>query len=61
MLGARLCARIKATEPKHYRDQRRGVRRLLEAQEFLNPELIAALCEKPVLSFTRLRDYLQAY
>lgn len=60
-LGARLCARIKATEPKHYRDQLRGVLRLLDAQEPLNPDLIAALCEKPALSFTRLRDYLEAY
>jgi transposase len=60
-LGARLCARLKATEPKVYKDQLRGVRRLLEAQESLNLELIAALCDKPALSFTRLRDYLDAY
>ena len=60
-LGARLCARIQATEPKHYRDQLRGVLRLLDAQESLNLDLIAALCEKPALSFTRLRDYLDAY
>jgi hypothetical protein len=59
--GARLCARIKATEPKHYRDQLRGVLRLLDARAPLNPDLIATLCEKPALSFTRLRDYLDAY
>jgi len=60
-LGARLCERIKATEPKYYRDQLRGVLRLLDAQASLNPDLIAALREKPALSFTRLRDYLDAY
>lgn len=60
-LGQRLCALIKATEPKYYRDQLRGVCRLLEAHAPLDRDLIAQLCEKPAMSFTRLREYLAAY
>ncbi len=59
--GARLCALIKATEPKIYKDQLQGVKRLLSDYPALDPGLVAALCDKPAMSFTRLRAYLDAY
>lgn len=60
-LGQRLCALIKATEPKIYKDQLQGVTRLLGDYPALDPALLAALCEKPAMSYTRLRAYLEAY
>ena len=57
-LGARLCARLKAKIDK---DQLHGVQRLLSAQEALDLALIEHLCEKPTLTATRLREYLDAY
>ena len=52
---------IKATEPKIYKDQLQGVTRLLTGFPVLDPALVAALCDKPAMSFTRLRAYLEAY
>lgn len=60
-LGRRLCALLRATEPKIYKDQLQGVKRLLKAQETLDLALIEYLCDQPALSATRLRDYLEAY
>ena len=60
-LGARLCARLKASAPKIDKDQLHGVQRLLSAQEALDLALIEHLCEKPTLTATRLREYLDAY
>ena len=60
-LGGSLCALLKASEPRIYKDQLVGVKGLLRAHEELNPALIAYLCEKPYLSATMLRDYLTAY
>jgi hypothetical protein len=59
--GQRLCALIKATEPKIYKDQLQGVKRLLGGYPALDPGLVAALCDKPAMSYTRLRAYLEAY
>lgn len=58
--GPRLCALIKATEPKIYTDQLQGVTRLLGGYPTLDPALVAALCDKPAMSYTRLRAYLEA-
>jgi transposase len=60
-LVARLCALLKASEPRIYRDQLRGVGRLLDAHAPLDVALIEQLCEKPRLTATRLREYLDAY
>ena len=60
-LGRRLCALLKASEPRIYKDQLQGVNRVLAAYATLDPALIEHLCEKPRLSATRLRDYLEAY
>jgi transposase len=59
--GQRLCALIKATEPKIYKDQLQGVKRLLGGYPALDPGLVDALCDKPAMSYTRLRAYLEAY
>ena len=61
MLGRRLCALIKASEPRIYKDQLVGVKGLLSAHKDLDLTLIEPLCEKPRLSATLLRDYLDAY
>ncbi len=60
-LGARLCQRLKASEPKIYKDQLAGVLQLLASYPALPPERLAALVDRPYLSATQLRDYLEAY
>ncbi len=60
-LGGRLCALLKASVPKIDKDQLHGVQRLLSAQKTLDLALIEHLCEKPTLTATRLREYLDAY
>ena len=60
-LGARLCALLKATSPAIYKDQLRGAKTVLAAQPSLCRDLIAAVCDKPRLTATGLRDWLAAY
>lgn len=60
-LAQRLCRRLREQHPKIYKDQLRGVCQVLKAQDTIDPDLIAALCDKPKLSATMLRDYLAAY
>jgi hypothetical protein len=60
-LGGRLCALLKATSANIYKDQLRGARAVLRAHQPVPTDLVACLCEKPRLSATGLRDYLQAY
>ncbi len=52
---------MREQHPKIYKDQLRGVCQVLKAQDTIDPDLIAALCDKPKLSTTMLRDYLAAY
>jgi len=59
-LAARLCALLKASEPRIYKDQLRGVERLLQAHAPVDTALIERLCEKPRLTATLLRDHLDA-
>jgi transposase len=58
-LGRRLCALLKASEPRIYKDQLQGAKQVLSTHE--DPALITYLCEKPYLSARMLREYLQAY
>ena len=60
-LGARLCALLKATSPTIYKDQLRGAQTVLAAQQPLRLDLVAAVCDKPRLTATALRDWLAAY
>ncbi|MEY2989944.1 MAG: hypothetical protein RLZZ163_860 [Actinomycetota bacterium] len=60
-LAARLCALLKASEPNIYKDQLRGVGRLLAAHAPVDTALIERLCEKPRLTATLLRDHLDAH
>jgi hypothetical protein len=60
-LAARLCALLKASEPRIYKDQLRGVGRLLVAHAPVDLMLIERLCEKPRLTATLLRDHLHAH
>jgi len=59
--GARLCALIKATNPRIYKDQLSAVKRLLAAHVPLSRDLLVRLCERPSLTSTACRDYLEAY
>lgn len=60
-LGRRLCALLKASEPRIYKDQLQGAKQVLGAYAELNLALIEHLCEKPYLSARRLREYLAVY
>jgi transposase len=60
-LGRRLCALLKASEPRIYKDQLQGAKQVLGAYEELELALIECLCEKPYLSARMLREYLEAY
>ena len=58
--GAALCALLKQTNPKIYKDQLVGVKALLARHEM--PEaLLAKLLDRPALTATRMREYLEAY
>ena len=59
--GRRLCALLKAGEPRIYKDQLQGAKQVPGAHEDLDPALLAYLCGKPYLSARMLRAYLQAY
>jgi hypothetical protein len=61
VLATRLCALLKASEPRIYRDQLRGVGRLLVAHAPVDTGLIERLCQKPRLTATVLRDHLDAH
>jgi transposase len=58
--GECLCALLKKTSPRIYRDQLRGLKSLLERYP-MPPVLLAQLCERTQLSTTQIRDYLLAY
>ena len=59
-LGPRLCARLKATSPRIYKDQLRGVNRLLEATSSVDTDLIRQLVEREQLTASGLKAYLEA-
>lgn len=56
-----LCALLKNTSPKIYKDQLIGARQVLEAFPDVPEALLIQVCQRPTLTATGLRDYLQAY
>ena len=59
-VGPALCAQLKASMPRYYRDQLLGARRYLRAAEAPRAELLAQLAKRPGLTASLLRDYLEA-
>ena len=59
--GARLCALIKATSPRIYKDQLSAVKRLLTAHAPLPQVLLERLCQRASLTASACRNYLEAY
>jgi hypothetical protein len=59
--GSRLCALLKATSPRIYKDQLAGARRILGRHETLHDALMDRLLQRTRLTATGLRDYLEAY
>ena len=60
--GRLLCHLLKTTSPHIYKDQLRGALKVL--QSFCEPvdkDIIHKLCQRPSLTVTYLREYLQAY
>ena len=58
--GEGLCALLKKTSPRIYRDQLRGLKSLLERYP-MPPALLRQLCDRSQLTTTQIRDYLRAY
>ena len=58
--GDALCALLKQTSPRIYRDQLVGLKSLLKRHE-VSPALLTRLCNRPALTTTQIRDYLEAY
>lgn len=58
--GECLCALLKTTSPRIYRDQLRGLKSLLERYP-MPPALLRQLCDRSQLTTTQIRDYLRAY
>lgn len=59
--GRRLCALLKATSPRIYKDQLAGARRIVRQHGALSNTLLEHLLDRPRLTATGLRDYLAAY
>jgi hypothetical protein len=59
--GPRLCALLKATSPRIYKDQLAGARRILGRHETLHDALMDRVLQRTRLTATGLRDYLEAY
>ncbi len=52
---------LKESLPKHHKDQLAGVVSLFKQYQSLDPTLLETLCQRPRLTATRIRDFLQAY
>lgn len=59
--GAQLCALLKRTSPRIYKDQLAGAQQVLAPYQALPEPLLVHLCQRPRLTATGLRDYLAAY
>ena len=59
--GPRLCALLKATSPRIYKDQLAGARRILRHYEILPEGLMERVLQRARLTATGMRDYLEAY
>ncbi len=56
-----LCQLLKSSSPKIYKDQLAGVNALFKTHQPIAPSLLDKLCQRPRLTATQVRDYLQAY
>jgi len=52
---------LKDSLPRHYKDQLVGVIGLFKRHQPVAPEVLEKLCQRPQLTATQVRDYLQAY
>lgn len=59
--GNRLCALLKATSPRIYKDQLVALRGLLSRHPALPQELWMRLLDRPTLTASQCRDYFEAY
>lgn len=59
--GQRLCALLKASEPKIYKDQLRGAGAVLKNHTPVSAELMDKLCRRPRLSVRLMKEILEAY
>lgn len=59
-LAERLCAQLKATDPRIYKDQLRGARGLLRSAPALDTELLGRLADREGLTASRLKRYIEA-
>ena len=59
--GARLCAQLKATSPRIYKDQLVALRGLLRQHTDLPQTLLDQLIERPALTTSQCRAYSEAY
>ncbi len=60
-LGAQICKLLKITSPNIYKDQLYGLLKVLSDYPELDLEIIERLSDRPRLTVTRIRDYLEAY
>jgi hypothetical protein len=58
--GTALCGLLKQTSPRIYKDQLVGVKTLLKRYE-MPQSLLSRLLDRPALTATQVRDYLEAY
>jgi hypothetical protein len=58
--GKRLCALLKQTNGRIYKDQLVGLRALLKCHT-VSPELLAFLCDRSTLATSQIREYLEVY
>jgi hypothetical protein len=60
--GAKLCFLLKTTSPLIYKDQLRGVIKILScASEPLNKEVIDTLCQRQCLTAKSIKEYLEVF
>ncbi|MBN2887322.1 MAG: IS21 family transposase [Chromatiaceae bacterium] len=60
-LGRRLCRQVRRTEPQHYKDKLRGVKRHLSRLRALPEAELALLADKDGLKVSTLLEYLGAW
>ncbi len=58
--GGRLCALLKKTNPRIYKDQLAGAKKLLKQYALITNEDLEYIISRDALSATRLRDFLEA-
>ncbi len=60
-LGGRIRKLLKATSPKIYKDQLVSLISVLSGYDHVEIEIMERLAERPSLTVTKIRDYLEAY